>query len=417
MEELEDLKKIDEAIERYYKSKGVVYPSANGKTFYSFAKISGFKDIQSIEKELDYDVDSMLVDFDLDNFPGVQEFKEEDAKIIEIVRIIKICVAEAVGINDDNKEDDEKENIFDILNDFKISQLKKDKIEKQYVDQCAEEFIRPIQKDGAFYYMLLGFAQCAEEFIQPIKKDGSVFRYMLLGKEHNCQYIQNLVDDYFRCYIEEFKKNKKQEPLTVIKWINSHPHFEKLKDNTEYKDTHYHAIKSAIKSFTSLRISQTLRLPVETEKKIPDSLEDITDWYYSVVVLINKLVENKENIPFQIDVCVAYKSKKDDMIGVIKEKLDSNKLESCTSKNYESKQETKTNLLTKLYNEFSKTPKNERLIIFIDHRSNEENVTIYAPPDDSRNIPKDAVPEWYFAASCACLIPSSKNNQKKNEED
>eukprot|EP01084_Bolivina_argentea_P092308 166084_1 len=398
MEELEDLKKIDEAIERYYKSKGVVYPSENGKgIFYSYAEDQEFTDIESIKNELKDGADSMLVDFvthfdEDDNFPGVQELEEEDQKNNEIVRIIKNCVAEAVGINDDNKEDDEKENIFQILNGFKISKLKKDKIEKQYVDQCAEEFIRPIQKDGAFYYMLL-------------------------GKEHNCQYIQNLVDDYFRCYIEEFKKNKKQEPLTVIKWINSHPHFEKLKDNTEYKDTHYHAIKSAIKSFTSLRISQTLRLPVETEKKIPDSLEDITDWYYSVVVLINKLVENKENIPFQIDVCVAYKSKKDDMIGVIKEKLDSNKLESCTSKNYESKQETKTNLLTKLYNEFSKTPKNERLIIFIDHRSNEENVTIYAPPDDSRNIPKDAVPEWYFAASCACLIPSSKNNQKKNEED
>ena len=49
----------------------------------------------------------------------------------------------------------------------------------------------------------------------------------------------------------------------------------------------------------------------------------------------------------------------------------------------------------------------QRLIAFVDRRrkGDTEDVFVYNPPADSRDIPKDAVPEWYIASSMTTMLP------------
>ena len=137
---------------------------------------------------------------------------------------------------------------------------------------------------------------------------------------------------------------------------------------------------------------------------IPDEIiEIITDYYY-------KLDDVKQSEHYK------------DYVGNIEEKLKKNNLK------YE-KIKYKTNskllsggrLFSDLFEAFKKQmdnklyPHQSRLITMIDRRTmtvkqrNAENeIFMYEPPEDCRDIPKDYVPEWFMNASKTCLLPHMK---------
>eukprot|EP01084_Bolivina_argentea_P264803 448692_1 len=67
---------------------------------------------------------------------------------------------------------------------------------------------------------------------------------------------------------------------------------------------------------------------------------------------------------------------------------------------------------------------NKRLIVFVDRRQTNtnnntmgDNVWMYEPPKNCKNIPYDAVPEWYVNASKTCLLPNMEYGDGKQAEN
>merc|ERR1712130_199145 len=56
-----------------------------------------------------------------------------------------------------------------------------------------------------------------------------------------------------------------------------------------------------------------------------------------------------------------------------------------------------------------------RVISFIDRRdkTKKDSIFTYVPPINCRNIPNNAVDEWYLNSSKTCLLPGDENKAQK----
>ena len=202
-------------------------------------------------------------------------------------------------------------------------------------------------------------------------------------------------------------------------------------------------------------------------RKINDSLHLITKYIEASIEFIADLLneagpERTMRIlcPFQFDLCIACgkpKSKENkgtfkedsddeddddkkedqfcDIIGNIKEKLEKNKLKykfkEMDTKNDDFDAKQLQRIFTSLYNEFKgKYDKKERyylhrkrMIGFVDRRmsrkvdekekkyfvhtndGDKDQIYLYDAPSVCRNIPNDAVSEWFMDSSKICLLP------------
>ena len=198
--------------------------------------------------------------------------------------------------------------------------------------------------------------------------------------------------------------------------------------------------------------------------KIDDSLENIVKYFVGNVDFVtNSSKNNKGLCPLQLDVCIAvnplitvddekmginddssddddeededqmddHNYKNRDYIGDIKNKLISNELRYIEYQfDEEDDGEFKARFIVNLLNKFKEKYKikktifeylhKKRMVLFIDRRkSNTEGklidkLILYEPYISSytRDIPNDAVPEWYFSSSKTCLLPNIKYSEQ-----
>ena len=85
----------------------------------------------------------------------------------------------------------------------------------------------------------------------------------------------------------------------------------------------------------------------------------------------------------------------------------------------------------KLFNQFQKDNgitetnqrsylKHKRLIALVDQKQNMQKkqsvpLYMYEPPENSRDIPRNALPEWYFGSSKLCLLPGLNGSDEESD--
>merc|ERR1719242_1946529 len=139
------LTKIDEALGKYYELKEVnTYFNENGDGLFKLYCIdNGMEEDQAIRDDLEEAADdNILVDFDKDNFPGIESAEDKNAAIYAI---LKKCEEEGPNPNFDAKD-------YEFSIEFKKGMLEitpsnKDKITKEYKSLFTKEFIDPMIKD------------------------------------------------------------------------------------------------------------------------------------------------------------------------------------------------------------------------------------------------------------------------------
>ena len=207
-------------------------------------------------------------------------------------------------------------------------------------------------------------------------------------------------------------------------------------------------LKSAVKSFFA-RIMPKLMFTSMT--KINCTLEVAVQYMVQTAEWIRNTVQTaiKDSIPvtpLQFDICFAvgepemaddipdddddddYEDDDDDndnyddeddqkyvdYVGDIESKLKNNKLK--YSKKVVSVDEGLNGIFNDLYDPLVPKQNNKmqyfqskRLISIVDRRHQDpkakDDIFMFEPPINSRNIPDDAVPEWYWASSRLCLLP------------
>ena len=161
--------------------------------------------------------------------------------------------------------------------------------------------------------------------------------------------------------------------------------------------------------------------------------------------------------PFQFDVCFAVKATRDvdertepaddkdnidtgdddddgddgkqedfDIFGDVEGRLKANKLIYATKESDASKE---MRMFKEAYMELKYTlksadslvyPSRKRFVALVDRRkisTDHDTMTMFEPPEDVRDIPSNAVPEWGFAASKACILPNDNYDAEQAAQD
>lgn len=379
-----------------------------------------------------------------ENFPGIDN---QSDKALYLFNKIKDCWQNPKAFNSPFKIDD---------NFFNITEDDVDKTSKILSEQCPELY-------------------------KGMATDQTILKVVAIGHKNNMDYLQYLVDDYFKFRAEKIGQNK---VFKVEDWVKNHPHFNVLK---RIKSTHKLeinaksvTIEELIKSACNLYGKRFLpQLQYHTILKIDDSLEVIVRYIEAAVLFIANLFgvtsnnKTKRGIcPFQFDLCISSgasieitkgaeimndkvedekksndlnnqrtgdnkKNNDIDYIGDIKERLNANdiKFEHTRLTIGGIDQERVFTRLLEDYKQNNKLeeekehfafPHGRRIIAFIDRReskhytSNEDeekckdDIYLYPPPNDCRNIPTDAKSEWYLNSSKTCLLPHTQYEKKED---
>eukprot|EP01084_Bolivina_argentea_P289806 497725_1 len=92
--------------------------------------------------------------------------------------------------------------------------------------------------------------QCPKIYNCGMEKDQAFLILLTVGRKNDFEYVQCLVDDYFRDKVKHI-----QEEWNVSKWIHNHPHFEllkKIKYKVLNKSTPYELAVNAVSSFCKI---------------------------------------------------------------------------------------------------------------------------------------------------------------------
>eukprot|EP01084_Bolivina_argentea_P289809 497729_1 len=115
------------------------------------------------------------------------------------------------------------------------------KFDKKFFDISEQE----LQETKQWYAL-----QCPKIYNCGIKKDLAFLILLTVGRKNDFEYVQCLVDDYFRDKVKHI-----QEEWNVSKWIHNHPHFEllkKIKYKVLNKSTPYELAVNAVSSFCKI---------------------------------------------------------------------------------------------------------------------------------------------------------------------
>jgi len=302
--------------------------------------------------------------------------------------------------------------------------------------------------------------QIPQLWSQGMDKDEDMIQVLSIGHRHRLDYMLHLADDYAQWRARELAKGKRKvHEMDESHWVHGHKHFETLKNVKRRKGRGYDEMsKMAVQSFYKRIMPKVMFTP---GTKINSSLKATVMYMVGATTFVqNLLTRSKDYIsgicPFQFDVAIAVGKPqpnlddnigddddedddeddgKDgggdgdvyyDYIGDIEGKLKKNELKFW---NQDSNPETDARRIwgelfqkflehNKLQDAESETSylQKKRIISMIDRRKYDQSgkvpadqvqdkVFMYEPPDDARDIPNDAVPEWSIAASRRCTLP------------
>ena len=202
-------------------------------------------------------------------------------------------------------------------------------------------------------------------------------------------------------------------------------------------------IHSAATSF-SKRCFPELILPPAVV--IDDSLEDTVRYIVTIWSVLRSVihVSRQALFPFQLDLCIVFKKPVSvdnddeeaddgvedseayfvDCVADIQAKLEANELQYSWALDTSERplQRHIRSLFQEFKNDFiykEEFMHRKRFIMMLDRRNRVDDAKIwfYEPPKDCRDIPSDAVPEWFLSASRTCLLPPADPKGYCNSKD
>ena len=143
--------------------------------------------------------------------------------------------------------------------------------------------------------------------------DQTILKALAIGHKNNMDYLQYLMDDYFKYRAQNIEQDKIYK---VADWVKNHPHFLILKNMTLKNELQINdkaiKIEELVHSACNLYGKRFLpQLQYQSILKINDSLEVIMRYIEAAVTFIANLFgvtsENKTKrgiCPFQFDLCI-----------------------------------------------------------------------------------------------------------------
>eukprot|EP01083_Nonionella_stella_P147863 467139_1 len=427
------IRRMDQALQKYYESVNAVY-EINDDDIGLFEAYCNDNDIHDddLTTELEEDpADCILVEFD-ERFPLSPPQSDEAIRAQQIFTILKACHEDG-GVSN-TKYPSFNKQLYDAITPNDVQQIK-----ALYKTQCPAIYNAGMQNDDAF-------ASIAA-----------------IGHTHQFDYLQHLVDSFYRDTINEIPTS-----LNVADWVKKHKHFIELKAlSKDYANAMpfdpFQMAKSAVAAFSTRGCP---KLMFTNTAEINGCLQTTVQYIVAMIEFVGHRVKKEKghqaSCPFQVDLCLAYgkpgnkermemigglneeatssddddfnpddnntdeeKRVFEDIIGDIQKKLDANKLK-YTVKTNEKEKEPNARLLDEIYNEFrfklkadesKQYPLKQRWVTFVDGRKTKYgDIWMYTPPDDCRNIPSSAVPEWHVSAAKQCLLPNTNYGKEEHNE-
>eukprot|EP01083_Nonionella_stella_P288759 982550_1 len=267
------------AIGRYYVSLGKSYQSV----FSSFCGENGL-DETALESEMEVDVEqSLLSDFDWDNFPFKTELVDDKSKKQFIHNLVRKCL-----LNPDITFGSAIPAFFELGSAlFELERKEIDAVANTYASQCPDLWNNEWATDFGFLTLLA------------------------VGRKRDFDYLLHLVDDYTRhCIKNIHTAHTGIDPRR--EWASSsHKHFRQLSNvkimvNNNQKK-YEQLVISAVDSFNKRVCPPLLFNPM---KCINDSLESVVYYILNAVrfVCADLLTSSSKSMqavcPFQVDVCI-----------------------------------------------------------------------------------------------------------------
>jgi len=301
---------------------------------------------------------------------------------------------------------------------------------------------------------------------QGMSTDSNLIYVLALGQRHQFDYLCNLADDFARARVRNLKKSiasgQSPKPLTTQLFCNpeKHGHFKSMSnvkvnviDSDEKASgspkpkaaVDYHVFsKTALSSFFGRIMPKLMFSPMT---KINNHIEATVGYMEQATSFVKSLITSSQNskltvCPFQFDLVIAVGeaikvAEEDDdgdddpdekdpdedddkyynFVGDIEKKLKANKLNYIKT---ESKVVDRVfdSLLFQMTGKESYDPDymhNKRIIGLVDRRHQvadknqaDDHIFMFEPPKKARNIPNNALPEWYIGASKMVLLPDMK---------
>eukprot|EP01084_Bolivina_argentea_P143597 252116_1 len=294
-------------VKKYYASFDAEYDAI----FSTWCDENEFDDDAVEEEFTSYDAnnptDWMLADFDENNtFPFKDKPINDTDKCKSIYKLMKMfwdnCDNSNVSFNFEAKVPQ-----FKAAN-FEIKEEDIDKIKQIYATQCPALFNSGMENDRSFLKLLA------------------------IGHKNDFNYLQCLVDDYFRDRIAHINK-----PIWKVEdWQRKHKHFQKIKDIpfltvTTYQDKSVQGASQQPKTVVALVLAavQSFKkrvcpmLQFQPMRKINDSLNHITKYIESGFLFIANVFNEASDLkttraicPFQFDMCIISNKPKDAQVNV-----------------------------------------------------------------------------------------------------
>jgi len=336
--------------------------------------------------------------------------------------------------------------IYDLI--YSLNELYKARSARSLLDSKASFAFDKMQIDAAFFsvddYLLsasksLYKEQCPALWDGDFANDHGLHKVLAVGVRNGLDYLRHLTDDYSRCRVQ------KGLSIEVKDWSmrQKHRHFEFLhnlgQEDAPFKaDTYATFVAHALESYC-YRVAPQLQLSLLST--IDGSLEVTVQYMTAAAEWITNLVKSSGGdttlCPFQFDLCFAFGAphrvpmgdedeKEDekpfvDVVGDIAAKLKANKLKNASTdcKPGDARD------FNAFYEQFLEQNKEaaveddrsylhrKRMISMVDRRAQQKDTLfLFEPPADCRDIPSNAVSEWFVSSSAATLLPDSKYSER-----
>jgi len=421
--------KICDGMASYFKERGATYNAE----FKTFCEDNDFDDDDAIRADLAQGDPSecMLIDFmgSINDFPFEDENLDDDSKPKEIVRLLTF---------------------------YSVNSVTALKVEMPIVDKKMFQ----IDENDLLRTKKLLKEQCFTVFDKKMAQDGNFIYILAVGHKYGFDYIMHLIDAFNRARVAALPKH-----VDVRHWVPLHfTLLSSLKLQIPKIDTEDGApkgyqtvvgdkvVRSAMESFFT-RVSPKMMMRQMTT--VPDSLEQTVTYINTAILFLANMLKSTtlhtlSLCPFQLDLCFAYKAPvasdeevnsgdmdsgdDDDIdeeqkatdefvdcVGDIEAKLRANGLRYVVMEigNIYENRKVFANLRDEFRRKYNLKMENtrewlqgKRFVVMVDRRKydprakkSKDTVWFYEPPKDCRDIPSNAVGEWYLNATRTCLLP------------
>jgi len=422
--------------------------------------------------------ESQIIDFFnediLDGFPygetvdghDADPETEEGRKEFIFKLIHKICKNPNISFDSGVPEVDEP-----MLHKVTVDDLEKTK--KVYAEQVPVFWKEGMDRDTSMLHILAIGHKYGFDYLLNLADEYARCRMDLLAKIDTVNGSTEEIRDRINKQMTDLDK--------IEGWCRKHAHFKKLKNipykkiddvDTAKKeqigaDGYYEVAKSAVSSFFGRIMPMMLFTPL---KKFNSDLRCTVMYMTQSTAFVQNLIQiNNEGgiCPFQYDMAIAcgkpFEISADDddsddddvddgddadekqnelqhgapkLVDDIEAKLKSNNLKFVKRENIPGTgADTDQRCFQLMFNEYSNGlqdinskesfMRHKRLIAMVDRRKDDgtkdepakDMVFMYQPPEDSGNIPHDALAEWYIGASRMCILPDIPKANGDDEKD